>query len=108
MRGGVFCETTCSTNNKKEDINIKVAWDIERLDNGHLLLSTDRLINSPYYNTGLYEMDLLGKIYVEYSLEGGYHHDYYEMENGNLLIASDDFNNDFLFNYWTRSKNGII
>ena len=39
-------------------------------------------------------MDLLGKIYKEYSLEGGYHHDYYEMENGNLLIASDDFNNE--------------
>ena len=36
----------------------------------------------------------LGKIYVEYSLEGGYHHDYFEMGNGNLLVASDDFNND--------------
>lgn len=69
-------------------------WKIDRLENGHLLVSTERLINSPYYMTGLYEMDLLGKIYQEYSLEGGYHHDYYEMENGNLLIASDDFNND--------------
>lgn len=69
-------------------------WKIDRLENGHLLVSTERPINSPYYMTGLYEMDLLGKIYNEYSLEGGYHHDYYEMENGNLLIASDDFNND--------------
>ena len=69
-------------------------WKIDRLENGHLLVSTERLVNSPYYMTGLYEMDLLGKIYVEYSLEGGYHHDYYEMENGNLLIASDDFNNE--------------
>lgn len=68
-------------------------WKIDRLENGHLLVSTERLINSPYYMTGLYEMDLLGKIYTEYSLEGGYHHDYYEMENGNLLVASDDFNN---------------
>ena len=68
-------------------------WKIDRLENGHLLVSTERLINPPYYMTGLYEMDLLGKIYVEYSLPGGYHHDYYEMENGNLLIASDDFNN---------------
>ena len=65
-------------------------WKIDRLENGHLLVSTERLINSPYYMT---EMDLLGKIYTEYSLEGGYHHDYYEMENGNLLVASDDFNN---------------
>ena len=68
-------------------------WKIDRLENGHLLVSTERLVNSPYYMTGLYEMDLLGKIYVEYSLPGGYHHDYYEMENGNLLVASDDFNN---------------
>lgn len=67
-------------------------WKIDRLKNGHLLLSTERLVNSPYYMTGLYEIDLLGKIYVEYSLEGGYHHDYYEMENGNLLVASDNFN----------------
>ena len=69
-------------------------WKIDRLENGHLLVSTERLVNSPYYMTGLYEMDLLGKIYVEYSLEGGYHHDYYEMENGNLLVASDDFYNE--------------
>ena len=70
-------------------------WKIDRLENGHLLLSTERLVNSPYYMTGMYEMDLLGKIYTEYSLPGGYHHDYFEMENGNLLVASDDFDNDY-------------
>ena len=71
----------------------KATWEINRLENGHLLVSTERLINSPYYLTGLYEMDMLGKIYVEYSLPGGYHHDYFEMPNGNLLVASDNFNN---------------
>lgn len=69
-------------------------WEINRLKNGHLLVSTERLVNSPYYLTGLYEMDMLGKIYVEYSLPGGYHHDYYEMPNGNLLVASDDFQSE--------------
>ena len=69
-------------------------WKIDRLENGHLLVSTERLVNSPYYMTGLYEMDLLGKIYTEYSMQGGYHHDYYELENGNLLVASNDFNNE--------------
>lgn len=69
-------------------------WEINRLENGHLLVSTERLVNSPYYLTGLYEIDMLGKIYMEYSLPGGYHHDYYEMPNGNLLVASDDFNNE--------------
>ena len=76
-------------------LTINALWEINRLDNGHLLVSTERLINSPYYMTGLYEMDLLGKIYKEISLEGGYHHDYYEMPNGNLLVASDDFYNDY-------------
>lgn len=66
-------------------------WKIDRLSNGHLLVSTERLINNPYYMTGMYEIDLLGKIYTEYNLPGGYHHDYYELENGNLLVASDDF-----------------
>ena len=69
-------------------------WEMNRLENGHLLVSTERVVNQPYYLTGLYEMDMLGKIYVEYSLPGGYHHDYYEMPNGNLLVASDDFNNE--------------
>lgn len=69
-------------------------WDNSKISNGHILVSTERLINSPYYMTGLYEVDMLGKIYKEYSLPGGYHHDYYEMPNGNLLIASNDFNNE--------------
>ncbi len=69
-------------------------WRIKRLNNGHLLTSTERLINFPYYMTGLYEMDMFGKIYKEYSIKGGYHHDYYEMDNGNILVASDDFNNE--------------
>ena len=68
-------------------------WKVDRLENGHLMLSTERPVNSPYYMTGMYEMDLMGKVYNEYSLSGGYHHDYFEMENGNFLIASDEFNN---------------
>ena len=69
-------------------------WDNTRLKNGHMMVSTERLVNSPYYMTGLYEIDLLGHIYKEYSLKGGYHHDYFELPNGNLLVASDDFNNE--------------
>ena len=69
-------------------------WEVNRLKNGHLLLSTERLVNTPYYSTGLYEMDMIGKVYTEYSLPGGYHHDYFEMEDGNILVASDDFDNE--------------
>jgi len=80
-------------------LNENFLWDIQRLDNGHLLLSTNRLINPPYYMTGLMEMDLLGKVYYEYSLPGGYHHDVYEMKDGNLLIASDNFENGTVEDY---------
>ena len=80
-------------------LNENFLWDIQRLDNGHLLLSTDRLINPPYYTTGLMEMDLLGKVYYEYSLPGGYHHDVYEMKDGNLLVASDNFENGTVEDY---------
>ena len=74
-------------------------WEMNRLKNGHLLLSTERLVNTPYYTTGLYEMDMLGKIYTEYSLKGGYHHDYYEMEDGNLIVASNDFDGGTVEDY---------
>ena len=74
-------------------------WDIQPLENGNLMLSTNRLVNSPYYTTGVVEMDYLGKIYYEYSLPGGYHHDVYEMPNGNLLLASDDFTSGYVEDY---------
>ena len=74
-------------------------WNINRLENGHLLISTERLVNPPYYTTGLYEMDLLGKIYTEFKLDGGYHHDYFELENGNILVASDNFDSGTVEDY---------
>ncbi len=75
-------------------LSSNAVWDNTRLKNGHMMVSTERLVNSPYYMTGLYEIDLLGHIYNEYSIKGGYHHDYFELPNGNLLVASDDFNNE--------------
>jgi hypothetical protein len=72
----------------------KLVWDISTLSNGRMLLSTERPINPPYFTTGLYEIDFLGKIYTEFALPGGYHHDFYELENGNLLVASNDFDNE--------------
>ncbi|HAX73472.1 MAG TPA: aryl sulfotransferase [Firmicutes bacterium] len=65
-------------------------WDIKRLQNGNLLLSSNRTVAAPYYMTGLMEMDLLGKVYVEYNMPGGYHHDAFEMENGNLIVAQNN------------------
>lgn len=70
----------------------KFGWEIKRSkQSGRLLLGTERIISAPYYNTGIYEVDLLGKIYNEFTLPGGYHHDYFERENGNLIVASGSF-----------------
>lgn len=74
-------------------------WDITRLKNGHLLLGSNRDNNPPYYSIGLAEIDLLGKIYAEYTLPGGYHHEAYEMENGNLLVASNNFEDNTVEDY---------
>ena len=65
-------------------------WDIQRLNNGHLLLSSDKILRKNY-SIGLIEMDLLGKVYYEYAIPGGYHHDVFELNNGNLLLASNKF-----------------
>ncbi len=72
-------------------LSTNLTWAPTMLENGHLLLGTDRLLSAPYYTTGLYEIDFLGKIYREYMLPGGYHHDVYEMSNGNFLIGTNDF-----------------
>ena len=68
-------------------------WDIQRLNNGHILLSSDKIL-SKNYSIGLIEMDLLGKVYYEYAVPGGYHHDVYELNNGNLLLASNKYGRD--------------
>ena len=64
-------------------------WDIQRLNNGHILMSSDKTI-SKNYSAGLMEMDLLGKVYFEYAIPGGYHHNVYELTNGNLLTISNN------------------
>ncbi len=71
--------------------NVNFNFDLKRMPNGHLLVGTERLIQMPYYTTGLYEMTFSGKIYKEYRCElGGYHHDQFVMEDGNILMLSYD------------------
>ncbi|MGL4337864.1 MAG: aryl-sulfate sulfotransferase [Turicibacter sp.] len=74
-------------------------WDVKRLNNGNLLLSSNRTVAPPYYMSGLAEMDLLGKIYTEYNIPGGYHHDVYEMTNGNFIAAANNPNTQIVEDY---------
>lgn len=56
---------------------------LTRLSNGNLLVSVP-----PDY-TGLYEIDLLGKIYAYYTSDNYIHHDVVELPWGNLLVTSN-------------------
>ena len=71
--------------------NVNFNFDLKRMPNGHLLIGTERLVEMPYYTTGLYEMTFSGKIYKEYRGPiGGYHHDQFYMEDGNILMLTYD------------------
>lgn len=74
-------------------------WEFNRLSNGHILLGNDDLISEPYYSMGLVEMDMLGKIYFEYNIPGGYHHDVFELNNGNFLVTSNNFEGGTIEDY---------
>ncbi len=69
--------------------SVSTGFPAKRLANGHMIASSARLLKSYYYVTGLVEFDLCGKVYNDYLIPGGQHHDVFEMSNGNLLVASD-------------------
>ncbi len=75
-------------------LNIKCVFDMKRLKNGHILIRTDRLVQMPYYMSGMYETSACGKIYHEYRLPGGSHHDAFEMPDGSLLCLTEDLTSD--------------
>ncbi len=66
------------------------AFDLKRVSNGRLLVGSHRLLMPPYHTCGVFEMGMIGKLYKEFRLPGGYHHDQIEMEDGNLLILTQD------------------
>ena len=74
--------------------NINLTFALKRLQNGRLILGTERLFIEPYSPTGLYELGMIGKIYAEYRLPGGYHHDQVELPNGDLLVLTCDPSRD--------------
>jgi len=69
------------------------------LKNGHLLLSNDDSIDNYASTGGMVEIDYLGKIYNEYNITGGYHHDVIELENGNFLVDSSNPDSNRIFDY---------
>lgn len=62
---------------------------VHPLKNGHLMVPMQFTVKPQYYKEGLQEIDLNGRVYAQYIVPGGQHHDFQEMPNGNLLVASD-------------------
>lgn len=75
-------------------LNIPSVFDLKRVKNGNILIGSHRLLKIPYYMSGIYEMTMAGKIIKEFSVPGGYHHDQFEMEDGNLLILTEDLTSE--------------
>ena len=71
-------------------LSVNTMFDIKRLKNGNILTGSQRFYHMPYNATGLIELSLIGKIYKEYRMPGGYHHDQWEMEDGNILALTQD------------------
>ncbi len=69
-------------------------FDMKRLQNGNLLCGSYRYSRVPYHATGVCEITMAGKIVKEYRMPGNYHHDQFEMEDGNLLVLTQDFHRD--------------
>ena len=75
-------------------LNIPCVFDLKRVRNGNILIGSHRLLQQPYYMSGIYEMTMAGKVVKEFKLPGGYHHDQFEMEDGNLLILTEDLTSE--------------
>lgn len=75
-------------------MNVPCVFDVKRLKNGNLLMGSSRVIQMPYYMSGLYEISPCGKIYKEFRVPGGYHHDEVEMEDGNIICLTEDLRSE--------------
>ena len=61
--------------------------NIKVLDNGHLLIGVDTDSTSGL-PTVIREIDYLGRIYNEYTIDSGYLNDFFVKSNGNIIVTS--------------------
>ena len=100
----MFLTPSLNSNAVAYDHNGEIRWylterfnfDIKRAKNGNILYGSPRFVHAPYHTAGLCEMTIGGKILKEYRIPGGYHHDHFEMPDGNLLILTQDLNSGTL------------
>ena len=75
------------------NFTVPMVWDIKRSPNGNILLGSERLMKMPYFVSGIYEMSPVGKIYKEYRVPHGYHHDQITLSNGDIAALNCDLDN---------------
>jgi arylsulfate sulfotransferase len=68
------------------------------LKNGRLLTTGDVQKLMPYNMYTLWEMNLLGKVFVEYEVPNAVHHDIIELENGDFLAVSNNKDMPYAYN----------
>lgn len=71
-------------------LNKELSWGPNLLNNGNLIFG-DRDLVGYYYSADLIEVDYLGKVYNQYNVPYGYHHEVTELPSGNLIVATNDF-----------------
>lgn len=88
---------------------IGAAGPIKKLKNGNLLVTSEEQKKPPYYVTSIYEMDFLGKIHRKLDLKGHGHHEFKELDNGNILGLVDPMGRDTVEDYMVEyNSNGDI
>jgi arylsulfate sulfotransferase len=103
MEPGVDLMTACLDNNYTywldangdvrgyfSDKNFGHCTSMHILKNGHLLATGDELKLMPYNMYNVWEMNLLGKVFVEYQVPNAVHHDLNELSNGDFLATSNN------------------
>lgn len=72
------------------DFTRPMIWDVKVLPNGNFSMGSDRIMKMPYFLSGIYEFTAVGKIYKEYRVPYGYHHDQCYLPNGDIVALNCD------------------
>lgn len=91
-------------------LNIGYTKGITMLNNGHIMLSSTDEGPDTTSTNGVVELDMLGYLYNQYEIEGGYHHDAYQMSDDGLIILTSDPTSTSFADYIVRidPSNGKI
>ncbi len=61
---------------------------IYALPNGHIAFEDNNILHGLYYTSSFIEMDMMGRVYQRY-LVNGIHHEVIQLENGNWLVDAE-------------------